>query len=547
MSRRGFAARWGMPVLFAFVGFVAVGAVRAEDGGPDSRVARLSLIEGSVRLANGGQTLGDQAVVNSPLVQGTQVTTGSDGRAEVQFDDGSVVRLAPQSSLTITSLTSDSTETTLNGGMGYFELQGRSSQFHVRFGNSVATTSGEASLRIKIDVLPGELAVMSGEAHLEDPNGSETDVRAGESARANSESGGEFSISTGIDPDSWDAWNSDRAQALTSSESVTTPASPEGAANNPAWGDLNTNGTWYDVPEEGYVWSPYVAASGGWDPYGSGYWMLAPGVGYVWVSGEPWGFLPYRCGFWNYYDSFGWGWNPGPCRTWGVGGRYWGGGGSNYGGDDYWINVRKAPKWYRMPVYPRIPRPRDPESKLTVRAGGGLKPLIPVQREPHFGGPALPPRERGVPVNIGGRTAEPLPTTAVRPRYNHIPATGVRADAPTQQMPQPDVQNRGNMPHPVVRPGYVRAPQANNPGNPHEDERRMPDPGMRPAPVMRPGPVERPAPMERQMPSRPAPMQAPAARPMQTAPAPRSAPSGDGGRSAPAPSHPAPAESHSHK
>ena len=36
---------------------------------------------------------------------------------------------------------------------------------------------------------------------------------------------------------------------------------------------------------------------------------------------EPWGYMPYQCGAWNYYNSFGWGWAPGVCQPW------WGGGG----------------------------------------------------------------------------------------------------------------------------------------------------------------------------------------------------------------------------
>jgi hypothetical protein len=43
-------------------------------------------------------------VENTPLFEGSLVTTGDDGRAEIQFEDGSVVRLSPNSSLTLAVL-----------------------------------------------------------------------------------------------------------------------------------------------------------------------------------------------------------------------------------------------------------------------------------------------------------------------------------------------------------------------------------------------------------------------------------------------------------
>ena len=49
---------------------------------------------------------------------------------------------------------------------------------------------------------------------------------------------------------------------------------PQGS--NPAWNDLDANGNWYDVPGQGYVWSPYDASNPGWDPYGNGNWVLIP-------------------------------------------------------------------------------------------------------------------------------------------------------------------------------------------------------------------------------------------------------------------------------
>ena len=34
-------------------------------------------------------------------------------------------------------------------------------------------------------------------------------------------------------------------------------------------------------------------------------------MGYTWISGEPWGWMPYHYGSWNFSNGFGWFWMPG--------------------------------------------------------------------------------------------------------------------------------------------------------------------------------------------------------------------------------------------
>ena len=91
--------------------------------------------------------LADQALANTPVFEGTQVITAEDGRAELQFDDGSVIRISPNSSLTIAELRGQSgggdAEIVLESGLGYFELQGEGTENHVRvrFADSVVTAS----------------------------------------------------------------------------------------------------------------------------------------------------------------------------------------------------------------------------------------------------------------------------------------------------------------------------------------------------------------------------------------------------------------------
>ncbi len=405
-NRSGMSGRaWLLALVTMGLGTLALApALRADDAPAPARAVRLSSVDGQVQLSTGNQVLADGAVANTPLFEGTRVVTSDDGRAEIQFEDGSVARLSPNSALTLKVLRgagpNGQAEITLDGGLGYFELQNgpQSGAMSVRFGDSVATASGFTVLRINLDNPPGELAVFSGNAHLERGSALVVDLHGGESVALNSNDVTRYTLNESIDPDSWDSWNSDRDQVLTSESAVKTGATNDYAqSSNPAWNDLDANGNWYNVPGQGNIWSPYDASNPGWDPYGNGNWMNSPGYGYTFISGNSWGYLPYSCGMWNWYDSFGWGWAPGigGCNPWWGSGIYIGPNiGAGYGG-------------YRPPMRPRRP----------VRvAGGGL---IAVNRRPMPMTGSLPARDKTTVVRIAGYTVQPLHPVSPRPVYDH--------------------------------------------------------------------------------------------------------------------------------
>jgi len=379
--------------------------VRADDAGAaPARAVRLSNVDGQVQLSTGNQVLADGAVANTPLFEGTRVVTGDDGRAEIQFEDGSVARLSPNSALTLTVLRgagpNGRAEITLDGGLGYFELQNgtQSGAMSVKFGDSVATAGGFTVLRINLDNLPGELAVFSGNAHLERDSALTVDLHSGESVALSANDVSRYTLNESIEPDSWDSWNSDRDQVLTSESAAKTGAANDYAqSSNPAWSDLDANGNWYSVPGQGNIWSPNDASNPGWDPYGNGNWGYSPGFGYTWISANSWGYLPYSCGAWNWYESFGWGWAPGMggCSPW------WGAG--FYGGP----NIGAGFGGYRPPMRPRAPR---------RPTGIGL---IGVNRRPIPMTGQLPARDKSTVVRIAGYTVQPMRPVSPRPVYDH--------------------------------------------------------------------------------------------------------------------------------
>ena len=413
--------RWGafsLGIAVAAAILSATPASRADDSAPATRAVQLSYVEGQVRVTQGNQVIAEGATANMPLFEGMQVSSEQDGRAEIQFEDGSVARLSPNTTVTLTVLRGEGAtgdaEMLLNGGLAYFEFQGsaQGGQFSVHFGDTTVTPTGAAVFRVRMDTPPGDMAVFSGNVDLNRANGGmQLAMHGGESVTLYANDISRYDLNESIDPDSWDAWNTDRDEAMSTIESAYTapPPSQNGPeSGSPAWSDLDANGSWYDVPDQGYVWSPFDASNPGWDPYGCGNWIWYPQYGYMFVPCGQFGFLPYSCGAWNFFDNFGWGWSPGlgGCSPWWFGGGFYPG-----------LRFGFMPPGYRPPH-----RPIGPHGPGT----GHPVPVIAVNRTPRFGGTPFPSREHNAPVTIAGNTVVPMRPVISRIGDGHVPAGNPR-------------------------------------------------------------------------------------------------------------------------
>ena len=95
---------------------------------PQRRSARVSYVQGSVSVEHADSSDGEAAQLNMPLVQGLRLTTGDDGQAEIEFEDGSLVRMTPNSTLSLNNLSMDEsgdfrTQLALTRGLVYVELR----------------------------------------------------------------------------------------------------------------------------------------------------------------------------------------------------------------------------------------------------------------------------------------------------------------------------------------------------------------------------------------------------------------------------------------
>ncbi len=344
-------------------------------------VVRLSDVEGMVQILRGNQTEFSQAVMNMPLIQGSRIETGADGRAEIEFQDGSVARITPNSSLSITRLqaTSDGTlETAVEqlSGLIYYELRSDSkTPFQVMIGDRRVTPLANSTFRINLDGAPQGLAVMDGRVQVEGASNSYlAEVRQGQTINFQPSGNAQYTIAEGVRPNGFDEWNDQRDQEAAQEAQNQTPARVQQGGGSImdsgiGWSDLDNAGGWYPLPGYGMVWQPWGAGPG-FDPYGFGEWADFGG-GYSWISGYSWGWLPFNCGAWSYIGSFGWGWMPG---AYGCGGFGIGFGGYGYGRYGWrWrnrlyphTNIHGAPNGYRAPVAPSIVKGQTAQRMVRV-------------------------------------------------------------------------------------------------------------------------------------------------------------------------------------
>jgi hypothetical protein len=292
-----------------------------EDDGHDShaRIVRLSYVEGEVRLDNGHGY--ESATMNVPVTERNWLQTGSDGWAEVQFEDGSLIRLAPDTVIAFTELSrlsSGGTVTTIDLDQGEAEFKvtkhdGSDFQVTVKK-NTIALVHSGLFRVTSTSANPMEIAVSKGEVAVRDgESDGEVAVKKNETFALDPNDLARYALDKGTESDDLDRWSQQRDDALSAYAS-----SGQGYIQSPyqyGASDLNYYGQYYDVPGYGNVWQPY-GVNYGWDPFSNGYWSYSPGFGYTWVSSYPWGWMPYRYGRWVFINGRGWCWAPGGWNRW---------------------------------------------------------------------------------------------------------------------------------------------------------------------------------------------------------------------------------------
>lgn len=279
------------------------------------RLARFSYVQGNVTWRTDENTDWSSATLNMPLRQGAQIWVSNGGRAEIQFDDGSLLRLGTGAIVTLQTLYSDAdgefTELNMTEGLASLRLRHDRGVYQVNTPLGSLKAAGPASLRFGVgDGL--EVAVKSGKATLEGAQG-KADLQGGDFLDLR-DSRSDYRVRDLPRADSWDLWNQDRDAMLARAESQ--PAQEHLPSDIAIMaGDLDSYGSWRNDSEDGWVWCPRVTSSD-WRPYNDGHWTWVNPFGWTWVSNEAWGWAPYHYGTWV-SRSYGWAWCPGPVH------QYW--------------------------------------------------------------------------------------------------------------------------------------------------------------------------------------------------------------------------------
>src|SRR3977135_1985107 len=133
----------------ALVTLMSVLVVVSASAESKARIVRLSEVQGSVQMDRATGDGFDKTFLNMPVAEGSRLKTGNDGRAEVEFEDGSALRLVPNSEVEFTrlSLNDDGQKLStiqLTSGTAYVNYRGKKDAFTLNFGRQSVTLTDPA-------------------------------------------------------------------------------------------------------------------------------------------------------------------------------------------------------------------------------------------------------------------------------------------------------------------------------------------------------------------------------------------------------------------
>jgi hypothetical protein len=284
------------------------------------RYARLGEFEGPVEVQLQAADTWMPAEPNLPLPELAWIRTGAAARVEIEFDDGSVWRLGPDSQGEISDNSRLSTGQrltllSLDHGLAYFTGKpGANDSLSLAVPGAQAVLTHAARLRLEAKGEWSQISILEGSARFSSPS-AEITLPQGLYARVEPGNRERFFLERKIAPLDLDRWSADRDKLLASSTAQQHLLTHYGLA------DLDEAGTWIDTEQFGVVWKP--KAADGWAPFQKGRWRWYDSMGYTWVSDDAWGWLPYHYGRWAMSKTLGWIWSPSVSQVFKPGEVFW--------------------------------------------------------------------------------------------------------------------------------------------------------------------------------------------------------------------------------
>ena len=177
-----------------------------------ARIVRLSQVDGDVQIdRNTGQGY-EKAFINLPITQGTKLRAGQDARAEIEFEDGSTLRITPGYGRGISRagaarLRRPGLEPGTSGGTAYLNFKGdKQEEFTLAFGQDRLALTKPAHLRIELKDANATVAVFKGDVEVDSASG-RVKVEKKHSATFALAGTGPYTLANNLEPDPYDEWD----------------------------------------------------------------------------------------------------------------------------------------------------------------------------------------------------------------------------------------------------------------------------------------------------------------------------------------------------
>jgi hypothetical protein len=288
-----------------------------------------------VREADNQET---PAVLNLPLIPGDTIVTPGSGRLELQFDNGTILRLDSGTEMKIETILAESLSTTnrmtnlvLRKGRVYVMFKEYSPREICQFLLPTAAVRLRHQTVAVLEVgdnRAADVRVRFGKAEmLYGPNAKTRKKQAvykGERMTIGPDH--RYALQPYSEEIPFEIWNvsqnaefekTHKGRSMLPKQVRKWPAAVQYFAEK--YADLF--GEWIYDDYLGYVWRPaendhpygyqwFRSGAGGWKPYFVGHWTNVGGQMF-WVPDEPWGWIPYHLGVWHWSAKRGWLWVPG--------------------------------------------------------------------------------------------------------------------------------------------------------------------------------------------------------------------------------------------
>ncbi|MGA9259612.1 MAG: FecR family protein, partial [Candidatus Sulfotelmatobacter sp.] len=141
------------------------------------RIVRLSDVQGGVQIDKNTGLGFENAFLNLPITQGTQLRTRDNGRAEIEFEDGSTLRVIPNTTVEFSTLGLSDAGKRVSGvnlveGRAYVNWLGKSGdEFTVRFSQEKVLLTQAEHFRVAASSSIAEIASFKNELEVVGPSG----------------------------------------------------------------------------------------------------------------------------------------------------------------------------------------------------------------------------------------------------------------------------------------------------------------------------------------------------------------------------------------